>query len=107
MPPDYAAAMRRALKTLRDADDNDSNEALHRAARALPAHVLTINDVIEAVVPAFRDQRRELVEHMNRLLRLVELKQSRGKEEMRDKNFHQRLCVLESQMRALQRKGSR
>jgi hypothetical protein len=99
--PDNYAKVREACERQRRAAEDNRTKA--HAARTTPASVLSIADVAEAVSEQLREQRRELLEHMTRLFKLAELKKSGDGEDVRVRNLHRRVTMLESELRRLQR----
>jgi hypothetical protein len=77
-----------------------------RTAGRTPASALTVGDIAEAVADIMKSERREILEHVGRLFKLLNTKESPA-EAIRDRNFHQRLCALESDVRRLAKRGSR
>ena len=66
---------------------------------------LTVDDVGEVVGAAMATQRQHLVQHMNRLFRLQQLRGAPN--DQRLKNLHRRLVEVEAEIRALKRGGAR
>jgi hypothetical protein len=81
------------------ADDDD----LARITRRVSARGLSIHDVAEVVGSQLKKQRHELIEHMERRLRLLQINGPR--DETRFLNLNRRLTRLESDLRLLMRKG--
>ena len=101
--PDYRERVQRALA--RQRAEASYNKSLDQTAARVPASTLTISDIAEAVADVMKDQRRDLVEHMHRLMKLIELQ--KPKEDLRDQNLHRRLAILESAVRRLEKGRSR
>jgi hypothetical protein len=103
--PDYSRQIQRALARQRAAEDSRSKAFDHVAAR-MPAGALTIGDIADVVGGLLLDQRRELLEHFYRMVKLLELRKHSkdAKEDLRSRNLHRRICVLESELRQM-RKG--
>jgi hypothetical protein len=65
---------------------------------------LTVDDVGEVLGDALRAQRRQILDHVNRLFRLQEVT---ANNDARFKNLHRRLIEIEADIRTLKRGGSR
>jgi hypothetical protein len=101
--PDYYEQARKAL--VRQRAREDSKKALDdRAAARMPASTLTIADIAEAVADIVKTERREILQHVGRMLKLIEIKQP--SEDVRARNLHRRVTQIESELRLLQ-KGKR
>ena len=75
-----------------------------RAAAARVSHTpaaLTGDDIAAVVADLLRAQRRDLVQHLERRLKLVEFQKSA--EDRRDHNLHARITQLESEVRQLKK----
>jgi hypothetical protein len=64
---------------------------------------LTIDDIAAVCGDLLKAQRREILAHMHRLLRLEQAKANDPRSEERDKNVQRRLLALESAVRRLER----
>ena len=85
----------------------DPGEACSTASAVEP---LTSRSMTSPPVSAdvVRDQRQDLVQHMTRLFKVVEMKVSaeHDREDIRARNLHKRLTQVESELRQLRRKGT-
>jgi hypothetical protein len=72
--------------------------ALHFAADA--KH----KTVAELIADAVKSSERRVVEHLGRVVRLINMKANARDETARLKNFHHRLCAIESELRQMGRK---
>jgi hypothetical protein len=64
---------------------------------------LGMDDLARVIHDQLQTQRRELLEHMARLVKLIEYKieAKNPRDEVRFKNFHERLCSIEADLRRL------
>jgi hypothetical protein len=76
--------------------------ALAAAART-SASFLSISDVAEAIADELKNQRREILKHVNRMFQHAAMKSSTAHDDLRVRNLHKRLVQLESEMRRLTR----
>jgi hypothetical protein len=81
------------------------NRVLDRVGRSTTR--LTIDDVGEVLGDALRDQRKLLLQHIDRLFRLQQLSGGAAKNDERYRNLHRRLTEVEAEIRALKRGGAR
>jgi len=65
---------------------------------------LRLDDVAATCGEIIRKERKEILAHVNRLMKLVDLKAPMGRDDERYKNLHRRICQLESEVRRI-RKG--
>jgi hypothetical protein len=80
------------------------NRVLDRVGRSTTR--LTIDDVGEVLGDALRDQRKLLLQHIDRLFR-QQLSGGAAKNDQRYRNLHRRLTEVEAEIRALKRGGAR
>jgi hypothetical protein len=79
--------------------------ALAAAART-SASFLSISDVAEAIADELKNQRREILKHVNRMFQHAAMKSSTAHYDLRLRNLHKRLVQVESEMRRLTRSRS-
>jgi hypothetical protein len=65
---------------------------------------LSIDDLAEVIADAVKSSERRVVEHLGRVVRLINMKANARDETARLKNFHHRLCAIESELRQMGRK---
>ncbi len=84
----------------------DVNSELNRLVRRSDSP--TVDDVAAVVSDALKGQRHELVEHIDRIYRLMlsKLSSFASRDDSRFSNLHRRIAVLESELRLLRRKGT-
>jgi hypothetical protein len=65
----------------------------------------TLEDVANVVGEQLKRERKRILEHMERRIALTEVKAkaAAGHGDVRDANYHRRLCELESEVRSLRR----
>lgn len=68
---------------------------------------LNINDVALVVGEVLKDERRAIIKHVGRMLRLQEVKAAPAQRDERLTNLHRRLVQVESELRLLKKGGSR
>jgi hypothetical protein len=73
-------------------------EGLERAG-AMSASVLTINDLAEAIGDAVKASEGSVLEHVGRMIRMVEMKLEDPADKRRITNMHRRLIQVESELR--------
>jgi hypothetical protein len=66
---------------------------------------LNVNDLAQVIAGLLREQKSDIVGHVGRLMKLVEI--HRHDDETYAKNLHMRITALESAVRALQKGGRR
>jgi hypothetical protein len=92
---------KRRLEDLIGDDDDD----IARITRRVSAKSLSIHDVAQVCGSIIRKERKEILEHVNRLFRLAEIKSHKSVDgETRPKNLNARLLMLESAVRQLSKK---
>jgi hypothetical protein len=64
---------------------------------------LGLDDIAEVVASLMREQKKDILAHVQRLLTLQEFKSSDPKDERRDHNTQRRLLQLEAAVRRLER----
>jgi hypothetical protein len=74
---------------------------LDRVAARTSVADLTIDGIAEAIADVMKAQRREILDHVNRVLQLVKLSASNRPERTRVDNIHRRLIHVESELRRL------
>jgi hypothetical protein len=79
--------------------------ALAAAART-SASFLSISDVAEAIADDLKNQRREILEHVNRMIQHAAMKSSTAHYDLRVRNLHKRLVQVEAELRRLTRSRS-
>ena len=68
-------------------------------------HDQIIDDVSEIVGAMLKKQRVELIQHMQRLAKLSELRTSQARDDARIHSLFKRVTELESQLRRLRKSG--
>jgi hypothetical protein len=63
--------------------------------------------IVEAVGNLLKKQRRDLLAHVERRFELAKIQAVGSHDRDRDRNFHERLCKIESELRQLQRERGR
>ncbi|OLB72058.1 MAG: hypothetical protein AUI16_21485 [Alphaproteobacteria bacterium 13_2_20CM_2_64_7] len=109
--PDYRRQVERALARQIEADASRQTrqieidrKALDRAAQATSAGDLTVADLAETIADALKNERREILKHVNRMFQHAAMKTAHY--DLRIRNLHKRLFQLESEMRRLTRSRS-
>jgi hypothetical protein len=87
----------------RRSDDDPLDSLLCRLGRQSAG--LSIDDISTVVGDALRDQRRQILGHVRRMIELLEIKRSDDTRFRR--NLHARLVAVESAVRGLQKDRSR
>lgn len=64
---------------------------------------LSVDDIAGVIAGALRDQRRDIVGHVNRLFKLVHNSNRWQQNETRFSNLHSRVTQLESELRILRK----
>jgi hypothetical protein len=64
---------------------------------------LSLDQVVETVSDLLKKERKEILAHLERRIRLSETWSAGSHGEVRAQNFHRRLCALESVVRGLER----
>jgi hypothetical protein len=83
--------------------NDDLDDLLTRLGRRNAG--LSIDDVAAAVGDALKSQKRQIIQHVGRMIEVERIKSSTAQGDARVKNLHQRLVQVESELRLL-RKGS-
>jgi hypothetical protein len=83
--------------------DGDLTDLLSRLGRRSVA--LSIDDVAAAVADVMKNQKRDLIAHMQRMIQLERVNSRLA--DARARNLHARLTVAEAAIRGLQRDRSR
>jgi hypothetical protein len=96
-----------ALDSYRARSVGIDRELIDRAVSRAQVADLSIDGLAEVIHDQLRIQRREILEHIDRIYKVLTLKleSKNPRDETRAKNFHQRLCELESDVRQLQKQG--
>jgi hypothetical protein len=81
------------------------NNLLDQVGRSVTR--LTVDDVADIVGDALRGQRKQILAHVGRLVRLQEVKAAAAPSDERFKNLHRRLLQVESEIRRLKKGGAR
>jgi hypothetical protein len=89
----------------RRSDDDPLDSVLRRIARQSAG--LSIDDISTVVGDALRDQRKQILRHVRRMLTLERIMSSAPQNETRFRNLHARLVAAESAIRMLQKDRSR
>jgi hypothetical protein len=88
--------------------DSNYRQRLHsglvRKAGSQSISNLSIDDLAEGIADAVKSSERRVVEHLGRVVRLINMKANARDETARLKNFHHRLCAIESELRQMGRK---
>jgi hypothetical protein len=88
--------------------DSNYRQRLHsglvRKAGSQSISNLSIDDLAEVIADAVKSSERRVVEHLGRVVRLINMKADARDETARLKNFHHRLCAIESELRQMGRK---
>jgi hypothetical protein len=107
---DYRAKVAEALARQR-VDEVAKNSRLDELAGRTPVYGLNVHDVAVTIADALRDQKSEIFLHVGRLLALTETKRPEAARvevlEDRFRKLLSRVGVIESELRRLQRGGSR
>lgn len=85
--------------------NDDLDDLLNRLGRR-SAH-LSIDDVAAVVGDALKNQRQQILGHVERKFELERVKNSAKSDDARAHNFHARLVAIESELRQLKRERSR
>ena len=76
------------------------------AAREMTCASLTIDELAEAIASAIKISERRVVEHVGRLVRLIDVKLGDAThEKTRITNLHRRVTAIESDLRRMARKN--
>ena len=81
----------------------DYRKHLNRAASRNSAADLTLNDIAECVADAVKSSEHRVLEHVGRVVKLINAKADARDETTRLNNFHRRLCAIESELRRMAR----
>ena len=65
---------------------------------------LSVDDLAEVLSTAIQTSEKRVFEHLGRVVRLINMKANARDETARLKNFHYRLCAIESELRQMARK---
>jgi hypothetical protein len=87
----------------RRSDEDPLDSVLRRIARQSAG--LSIDDISTVVGDALRDQRKQILRHVRRMIELSEIKRSDDTRFRR--NLHARLVAVESAVRGLQKEMKR
>jgi hypothetical protein len=77
---------------------------IDRAAARMSAADLSLNDLAEVIADAIKSSQRRILEHVQRMFRLIDVKSGDQHEKARISNIHRRLIQVESELRRLNRK---
>ena len=99
--PLHSEKFTRNYEKVKDAIARSTRRAAADRVAARTSIGLTGDDIAAVVADLLRDQRRDLVQHMERRLKLVEFQKSA--EDRRDHNLHARITALESELRLLKK----
>jgi hypothetical protein len=106
--PDNYTNVLQALARQRARETRDA-QARHLEELGLRTKVqgsdLSVNSVASAVTAALADQKKEILEHVGRLITLIRLQ--RDKADDRVRTLQRRIFVLESEVRLLRKKAPR
>ena len=81
---------------------------IDRAAARMSAADLSLNDLAEVVADAIKSSQRRILEHVGRVVTLIDVKLGDARrEKSRVDNIHRRLIQIESELRRLNRKAAR
>ena len=69
-------------------------------------HRSFLTDVAETIAGEFNIQRREILNHVNRMIQQAAMKSSTAHDGLRVRNLHKRLVQLEAELRRLTRSRS-
>jgi hypothetical protein len=85
----------------------DYRKQLDQAAMRNSAANLTLSDIAECVADGIKASERRtekrMVEHVSRVIKLVNLKNDSGHDETRLNSLHRRICALESALHRMTR----
>jgi hypothetical protein len=101
MARDYRAEIHRTLMRQRAAVNTPAKAFERATAARLPASILSVSDISDVIGDALAEQQREILQHVGRMLKLIEIK--RSSEDVRAGNLHRRITILESEVRRLQK----
>jgi hypothetical protein len=100
---DELARKTRASSGLRQVE---IDEHVLAAAARTSASALSISDVAGAIADELKTQRREIIKHVDRMIKHAAMKSSTGHDDLRARNFHKRLIQVEAELRRLTRSRS-
>ena len=83
----------------------ERRDALDRAAVRTPPGALTTGDIAVIVADIVKDQKRDILAHVERRLKLIAL--DKPAEDLRDHNLHRRVTQIESELRLMKKAKSR
>jgi hypothetical protein len=111
----YRKRIERQLATLKQATQPRTlpvelnRSILTRAAAQTSVADISVTALAEVIADALNTQKREILEHVQRLFALAKTKASAGADDERhrlyDHALHKRLTLLESEVRQLRKKG--
>jgi hypothetical protein len=104
---DYKAKLEQGMRRLAAAQRRDYEN--RRRGESTYVSDLNVNDLAQVIAELLREQKADLLGHMNRLFQLSMSKSTAGDraEDVRAKNLHARLTHLESVVRSMQKGSSR
>src|SRR5262245_39595496 len=77
---------------------------IDRATARVSVGDLTIDALAETIHDQMKAEQRATLEHVARMIKMVEYRwEKNSRQDVRSRNFHQRLCFLESAVRQLKR----
>ena len=84
------------------ADQND-RKALDQAAKRISLADLSVDDLAAVIGDVIKNQRREILKHVQRLLTLAEVKQHDPHEKIRLDRIARRVTQIESELRMVRK----
>ena len=106
-PPEYRSRLQhelarktRASSGLRQVEIDEHTLA---AASRTSASALSISDLAQTIADEFKIRQREILKHVDRMIKHAEMQSSKPHDDLRVRNLHKRLFQVEAELRRLTR----